>query len=114
MTLDCTKMFSESDRKQQPRVISLLSGAHSAQRLPCVKGERCERRRWRMKRPERVAAVEKIEDQRKPDDFFGYRNRSCRAISTTEGLSIPPLDFEPALFCGDAPAGNASPAASDK
>ena len=25
---------------------------------------------------ERVAAVEKIEDQRKPDDFFGHRNRT--------------------------------------
>ena len=38
-------------------------------------GERWERRRGRMKRPERVAAVEKIEGQRKPDDFFGHRNR---------------------------------------
>ena len=24
----------------------------------------------------RVAAVDKIEDQRKPEDFFGYRNRT--------------------------------------
>ena len=29
-----------------------------------------------MKRPERVAAVEKIEEERKPEDFFGHRNRT--------------------------------------
>ena len=39
-------------------------------------GERGERRLWRMKRPERVAAVDKIEDQRKPEDFVGHRNRT--------------------------------------
>ena len=38
-------------------------------------GERVDRRLWRKKGDERVAAVEKIEDQRKPEDFFGYRNR---------------------------------------
>ncbi len=38
-------------------------------------GERWERRRRREERPERVAAVEKIEGKRKPDDFFGHRNR---------------------------------------
>ena len=38
-------------------------------------GERVDRRLWRRKEDERVAAVEKIEDQRKPEDFFGYRNR---------------------------------------
>ena len=38
-------------------------------------GERVDRRLWRRKGDERVAAVEKIEDQRKPEDFFGYRNR---------------------------------------
>ena len=43
-------------------------------------GERWERRRWRIKRPERVAAVEKIEESRKPDDFFGYRNRELAKI----------------------------------
>ena len=37
--------------------------------------ERCDRRRWRMKGAERVAAVDKIEDQRKPEDFIGHRNR---------------------------------------
>jgi len=35
------------------------------------RGERC---RWQEERPERVAAVEKIEDLRKPEDFFGHRN----------------------------------------
>ena len=38
-------------------------------------GERWERRQWREERPERVAAVDKIEDQRKPEDFIGHRNR---------------------------------------
>jgi hypothetical protein len=28
-----------------------------------------------MKRGERVAAVDKIEEKRKPDGFIGYRNR---------------------------------------
>ena len=28
-----------------------------------------------MQRGERVAAVDKIEDQRKPEDFIGHRNR---------------------------------------
>ena len=37
-------------------------------------GERWVRRLWRMKRPERVAAVNKIEGKRKPEDFIGYRN----------------------------------------
>ena len=27
-----------------------------------------------MKRPERAAAVDKIEDRRKPEDFIGHRN----------------------------------------
>ena len=27
-----------------------------------------------MKRPERVAAVDKIEEKRKPEDFIGHRN----------------------------------------
>ena len=38
-------------------------------------GERCDRRRWRMNGAERVAAVDKIEDLRKPEDFIGHRNR---------------------------------------
>ncbi len=39
------------------------------------KGERREHRRWRIQRPERVAAVDKIEEMRKSEDFIGYRNR---------------------------------------
>ena len=30
---------------------------------------------WQIQRVERVAAVDKIEDQRKPEDFIGHRNR---------------------------------------
>ena len=39
------------------------------------KGERCDRRRWREKGAERVAAVDKIEEKREPEDFIGHRNR---------------------------------------
>ena len=39
------------------------------------RGERAERCQWQKKRGERVAAVEKIEEKRKPEDFFGHRNR---------------------------------------
>ena len=40
------------------------------------KGERADCRLRREKGSERVAAVEKIEETRKPDDFFGHRNRT--------------------------------------
>ena len=39
------------------------------------KGERWERCLWQSKRPERVAAVDKIEGKRKSEDFIGHRNR---------------------------------------
>ena len=38
-------------------------------------GERSERCQRQMQRAERVAAVDKIEDQHKPEDFIGHRNR---------------------------------------
>ena len=43
--------------------------------------ERGKRRQWRRKRPERVAAVDKTEDKRKPDGFIGYRNSQICAVS---------------------------------
>ena len=46
------------------------------------KGERRERCQWREERPERVAAVDKIEDKRKPDDFIGNRNRTNPPLET--------------------------------
>ena len=49
------------------------------------KGERWERRLWRGERPERVAAVDKIKEKRKPEDFIGHRNR-------TPGTIIPTAD----------------------
>ena len=39
-----------------------------------TEGLRWERCRGQMKRPEQGAAVDKIEDQRKPADFIGHRN----------------------------------------
>ena len=49
-------------------------------------GERAERCQWQEKRGERVAAVEKIEEKRKPEDFFGHRNR--RALVAEEGGTV--------------------------
>ena len=40
-------------------------------------GERCDRCLWQEKGAERVAAVDKIEEKRKPGDFIGHRNRNC-------------------------------------
>ena len=40
--------------------------------LPIFPGERADCRQWREEGGERVAAVEKIKDQRKPADFFGH------------------------------------------
>ena len=44
-------------------------------RVTYLPGERTERCLWQEERGERVAAVDKIEDKRKPDDFIGHRNR---------------------------------------
>ena len=52
-----------------------------------------------------MAAVEKIEDQRKPDDFFGHRNRkrACFGTSRSFNNSIPrcsAVGSAPALGAG--------------
>ena len=45
-------------------------------------GERPDRCRWQRKGGERVAAVDKIEEKRKPEDFIGHRNRNTgRAVT---------------------------------
>ena len=41
-------------------------------------GKRPDRRRGRSKGGERSAAVDKIEGQRKPEDFIGHRKPGCR------------------------------------
>ena len=38
-----------------------------------LKSKACERRQWRIQRAGFAAAVEKAEDQRKPDGFFAHR-----------------------------------------
>ena len=50
-------------------------------------GERADCRRWREEGGERVAAVDKIEDQRKPEDFIGYRNRARQVLSCRPQVS---------------------------
>ena len=52
------------------------------------KGERWERCLWQIKRPERVAAVDKIEDKRKPEDFIGHRNRTRLHFHSPQGMKI--------------------------
>ena len=42
-------------------------------------GNACERRRWRIQRADLGAAVEKIEEKRQPEDFFGHRKRGLRS-----------------------------------
>ena len=49
------------------------------------RGERAERCQWQEKRGERVAAVEKIEEKRKPEDFFGHRNRRAKGRCRARG-----------------------------
>ena len=51
-------------------------------------GERWERRRGRIQRPERVAAVDKIEERRKPEDFIGYRNRNSPHPTPLNNVSL--------------------------
>ena len=51
------------------------TGRRSAERKKQSGGERAERCQWQIQRGEGVAAVEKIEVKREPEDFFGNRNR---------------------------------------
>ena len=69
---------------------------HQSSAIPTERSEggreRWERRRWREERPERVAAVEKFEDQRKPEEFFGHRNSPhgnvgrCKSFSAADKM----------------------------
>ena len=51
-------------------------------------GERPDRCRWQKKGGERVAAVDKIEEKRKPEDFIGHRNRR-RCVTVCGALCAP-------------------------
>ena len=72
--------WQRSIKSSIPRDAMILSGTATGNLSFAVKkhagGERANRRQRRKQGGERVAAVEKIEDQRKPDDFFGHRNRN--------------------------------------
>ena len=46
-------------------------------------GKKFERCLWQIQRELFGAAVEKIEDKCKPDDFFGYRKRGCLRLDTS-------------------------------
>jgi len=51
--------------------VAAISGYEADERSSL--GKRADRCRWQGEGGERSAAVEKIEDRRKPEDFFGYR-----------------------------------------
>jgi len=65
-----------------------VSGCSAVGSAPAL-GQNAERCQWQIKRGVLWAAVEKIEDQRKPDDFFGYRNPGDQ--------SNPSVIFQPIL-----------------
>ena len=50
------------------------------------RGERC---RWQMQRGERGQRSKKIEEQRKPEDFFGHRNRMPYFLPQAERTESP-------------------------
>ena len=62
-----------------------------------VPGNACERRRGREQRAGVGAAVEKIEEKRQPEDFFGHRKRGCKATSSPSApaseKALKPLGF---------------------
>ena len=66
------------------------------------KGEQADRRQWRKQGGERMAAVEKIEEKRKPDDFFGHRNKTHCVFfrSKRKKIKVSP---------GPSPASNSPP-----
>ena len=66
-----------------------------------VPGNACSRRRWRIQRAGVGAAVEKIEERRQPEDFFGHRKRGCEATSSPSAPAKqerPPPVRRPFLF----------------
>ena len=65
-------------KERIPIRVSSLFASHFV-REGTRKGERSERCLWQNKRGERVAAVDKIEERREPNDFIGLRNRTASA-----------------------------------
>ena len=64
-------------------------------------GNACSCRRWRIQRAGVGAAVEKIEERRQPEDFFGHRKRGCEATSSPSAPAKqerPPPVRRPFLF----------------
>ena len=81
-------LIPDNDNKKIPTVAALPRNDRKRKdirkctpiRLPLVRSKACKRRQWRMQRAGLGAAVEKIEDQRKPEDFFRYRKSSLSAV----------------------------------
>ena len=75
---------TENNRLHFPRrwcIIYHVSGCGPVGSAPAL-GQNTERCRRQSKRGVLWAAVDKIEDQRKPDDFIGYRNPGDRSNSS--------------------------------
>ena len=66
-------------------------------------GERGERRLRRDERPERVAAVDKIEEKRKPEDFIGHRNRGAMLARNGPSGRPPPTRLASPFGRGGCP-----------
>ena len=60
----------------------------SVQFVGFPKGERCDRRQWRIKGAERVAAVDKIEDKRKPMILSGTATGNMPLWSSGESANL--------------------------
>ena len=61
-------------------------------------GQIIERRLWRIQRDDLCAAVDKIEDQRKPEDFIGHRKPAVKPRMPRGVLFSATKQFT-GLFC---------------
>ena len=79
--------------------------------LPIFSEERADCCLWQMQGGKRVAPVDKIEDQRKPEDFIGHRNIARQVLSAQMSLtSVFGMDASLSAACGGFSEGAASAA----
>ena len=80
----------------------MFYGSQGTRGKRSVSGNACSRRRWRIQRAGVGAAVEKIEEKRQPEDFFGHRKRGCEATSSPSapaiGKALKPSGFKAFLL----------------
>ena len=77
----------------------MFYGSQGTRGKRSVSGNACERRRWRIQRAGVGAAVEKIEEKRQPEDFFGHRKRAGSSPSApATGKALKPSGFKAFLL----------------